>query len=106
MSAQPTIGVVELWAICEWLERTHHPSTDSEPGGDKLDEWAEARSIDIRAVCRFAADQADTMFRELADEKLNLREGVMATAIIGFQLGIDAERRRRDRAELPEADHV
>ena len=107
MSEQATIDAAELGRIVAWLEDGYPVEADGWPGNG-LEEWAAARSIDLEALTRIAGRQAGTIFAHVASvvhdgrhRPLTPIEGLAAAVILGFQLGVDAERRRRDSAELP-----
>jgi hypothetical protein len=105
MSSQRAIDARELAAIEAWLDRS------GEGAGNALVQWADARDIELAAVVRIANRQADSILAELrrgvvfgspgCGPRLGTVEALAGAMILGFQLGVDAERRRRDGAELP-----
>jgi hypothetical protein len=92
------IGANELGAIVAWLNSEHATSTGD---GNKAVEWCEARGIDPRALAQFGEEEATAVLEAIAAVEVHVPCGIASAAIAGFQLGLEAERRRRDRGELP-----
>ncbi len=66
---------------------------------DKLNEWADARRVDLPVLVSVADTEAD---RALREHPAGLLRAVVASVfIIGFSVGMEAERGRRDLEELP-----
>lgn len=89
------ITASEISAICDWLDRRLEAE-----GPDGMQAWFGAREIDGDAAIREAARYAEACIHSLG-EAHSLTELFASAFTIGFQAGIDAERRRRDVQGLP-----
>ena len=89
------IDAREIDAIAEWIDRRL-----GEGEGDAVTEWFAVRDIEELAVIRQAARYAVGGMSSLGEGQ-DLHGVLTSVCVIGFQLGLDAERRRRDRQELP-----
>jgi hypothetical protein len=89
------IDAAELGAIANWIDRRLE-----EGDGDAVNEWFTARTVDELAVIHQAIRYAAAgMVTVAAGDPV---EGALTSVfVIGFQLGLDAERRRRDAREMP-----
>ncbi len=89
------IEATEIDAICDWLDRKFDGG-----GSAEVRAWFEARGIDFFSVARQAERYSAASLLEIAG---GTPPGatLMVSFLLGFQVGIDAERRRRDAQELP-----
>jgi hypothetical protein len=73
-----------------------------EPGDGRLfEEWGASRDIDLEALRAHAAEELGTL-TALLPASISAESVGRLMFLQGFVTGIEAERRRRDRAELPE----
>lgn len=85
----------EIHAIANWIDRNYG---DSRP--EAVGDWFEARTVDELAVIEQAARYSSAARVALGCGE-ELDAAFVSVFVIGFQLGLDAERRRRDSQELP-----
>lgn len=107
MSSLPLLDRAEIEAVYEWLEEGQ-PDPSSGVAGDGLLEWATARGIDLEPVLLVAFQHATRLLQLLGAGAYGGSAGagsqaLASAAILGFQLGIDCERRRRD-GQLPDPE--
>lgn len=89
------IDAREIDAIAEWVDRRLAGGD-----GDAITEWFAVRDVDEHAVIRQAIRYGVGGMSSLGEGQ-DLHGVLTSVCVIGFQLGLDAERRRRDRQELP-----
>lgn len=85
-----SIGAAELEGVSRWLGE-QAPS---------LEEWAAARAIDLYTLTALALAQARVLDEQVEAGAVPSQEAIATAMILGAQLGVDVERRRRDAAEL------
>jgi hypothetical protein len=100
-----TIRLGDLLAITDFLQRGSEASS-----ARSIDDWCNAREIDPADVVRYAETITRCCLETVALEERETKrtaspaavESAIAAAIVtGLQVGVDAERRRRDARELP-----
>lgn len=72
----------------------------TEPGAS-VEEWCRARDIDPAAVSELGANQASAGMVALSRKEARVDDVFSGIAVLCFQVGVDLERSRRDREELP-----
>lgn len=95
MNAGPSIGATEINAIARWIDQRLE---SGEAGA--IREWFDARTIEEPAVIGQAIRYGSAA-AEAVEEGEEMWGAYTSLFVLGFQLGIDAERRRRDAQELP-----
>ena len=83
------VGVVEILEIAAGLDN----------GVEEIEEWCLARGIEPSAVVRMGENQARAILLAMRRLEGAPSEILASAAILGFQIGLEVERRRRD-AEL------
>jgi hypothetical protein len=94
------IELGELLAVSDFLEARSEASS-----ARCIEDWCAARDFDDRALCRFSQaivrSTLETIAREEAEGPPVSAEGVeaafIAAVLTAVQVGVDVERRRRDR---------
>lgn len=103
--AEVTIRLRELMAITDFLDRG-----SSEGSADSINAWCAAREIDAPDVVRYAETISRCCLEAIANEETQtgqtqtpaaVEQAIAAAIVTGLQVGVDAERRRRDARELP-----
>jgi hypothetical protein len=94
------IDVDELMAIAEFVE-------SGRGSAESVFSWCQARSFDFSAVIRVSEALSRSSLESIARVECQSPgsadvEAAIAAAIVrAMQIGADAERRRRDREQLP-----
>jgi hypothetical protein len=94
------IDVDELMAIAEFVE-------SGRGSAESVFTWCQARHFDLSAVLRLASALSRSSLESIARVECESPgsadvEAAIAAAIVrAMQIGADAERRRRDREDLP-----
>ena len=100
------IDLAELLRISDFLEARSETSS-----ARCIVDWCDAREISPEAILRYAHAMTRSTLETLAREeaasgcragRADVEAAIAAAIATAVQVGIDAERRRRDGAELPE----
>jgi hypothetical protein len=98
------IDLPELLAVSDFIEARSQSSS-----ARCIEDWCEARDVDSKAVLRFAGAIVRSTLETIAQEEAERGEiaateveaAFIAATVTALQVGVDAERRRRDQRELP-----
>ncbi|HWW67301.1 MAG TPA: hypothetical protein VNY83_04905 [Solirubrobacterales bacterium] len=88
------IGAAEIDAIAEWIDRRQGREVQA------VEDWFLARQVEEGAVLHQARRYYGAATWSVVDGT-NVQTAFEALFVLGFQIGVDAERRRRDAKELP-----
>lgn len=88
------IDAAEIEAIADWIDRRY-----ANRDGAAVGEWFDARGVDAKPIYESAFRYTSAALLEDPDRQDPA--AIASVFVLGFQLGLDAERRRRDREGLP-----